>query len=455
MPCSRCCEALDAERPVPGGPLRYNEDWSLLRNPENRQGEWWERFKYIPVDDSAETYLTLGNEVRARYEWLGDPNWGEQETDSGGYFWFRTLPTADLHVGDHLRLFGEFIVAPSAGVDPEPTGLDDDVADVLQAFAEIRCSDSTIIRGGRRVLNIGSGRLVSTRYGVNTLQAFDMAEVFLGDEKASLFVLYGRPVDAEVGSFNDDWSRARQGWTVYWTRDLVDAGLASRGTWFLDVYYMGFENTQAVYDQGVGTEQRQTVAGRLHGNRDRWRWDHELFVQFGRFADSEIRAWSLATLFGYTFEDLPLRPELSLQFNTISGDRDQNDGELNTFNPLFPKLKYFGESGVLAPYNLFDLHPGVAFQLSDDVRVSGSVQCLWRYSTDDGVYGAGGRLLRSGRDSDARYVATQYEIVLETRLTDNWRCNAFFAMLPAGQFVRETGESSTIHFVGVESILAY
>ena len=441
-------------RPRLGGPLRYDEDWSLLSNPANQKGAWYEPYKYVPFSGSEQSYLTFGNELRFRYELLENPNWGEEDTDKGGYYWFRALPTVDLHLGERFRVFGELIAAPSAGVDPEPSGLDDNVADVLQAFGELKLTQNTSFQMGRKVLSVGSERLIGTRYGVNVLQAFDVVQLSHGDAKRSIYAIYGRPVDVEVGSFNDDWSRTIQGWTVYWSRDLVDAGFASRSEQTLDLYYIGFENTEAIFDQGSGLERRQTLAGRWHGGRDRWNWDHELFVQFGRFAQTDIQAWSLATLARYA-SNLPLSPEFTLQFNIISGDQDRNDGVLGTFNPLFPRLKYFGESGVIAPANLFDLHPGISFQVSERVALKADAQFLWRYSKDDGVYGPGGQLLRTGTDSDSRYVATQYEIGTEVEFNENLTCNFFYATLPPGAFIRESGVSKTIHFVGAETTWSY
>ena len=75
-----------------------------------------------PLDADGDDYVTLGNEFRTRYEFLNHPNWGEEETDEDGYVWLRMLPTADFHVSDSLRFFGELIIAPSAGVDPRPSG---------------------------------------------------------------------------------------------------------------------------------------------------------------------------------------------------------------------------------------------------------------------------------------------------------------------------------------------
>jgi len=42
-----------------------------------------------------------------------------------------------------------------------------------------------------------------------------------------------------------------------------------------------------------------------------------------------------------------------------SGDNNPNDKDLQTFNPLFPKGKYFGELSLLGPYNLINLHPSI------------------------------------------------------------------------------------------------
>ena len=114
------------------------------------------------------------------------------------------------------------------------------------------------------------------------------------------------------------------------------SGIASSDRSSLDLYYMGFEKPASRFRSRCWIGATQTFAGRLHGKSERLRWDHELFVQLGQFADTEIRAWSLATLVGYRPSCTNLDLELTLQFNTISGDEDRNDNVLGTFNPMFP-----------------------------------------------------------------------------------------------------------------------
>lgn len=88
---------------------RYNEDYSYLRDPANRTGTWWEKFKYIPLDITGNAYLTLGLEFRLREEAYRNFNWGEVSVDN--YQWYRVMPYADLHLGPNLRLFGQLIGA--------------------------------------------------------------------------------------------------------------------------------------------------------------------------------------------------------------------------------------------------------------------------------------------------------------------------------------------------------
>jgi hypothetical protein len=60
-----------------------------------------------------------------------------------------------------------------------------------------------------------------------------------------------------------------------------------------------------------------------------------------------------------TLANAPLRPRLGLKANVISGDDDPNDRDLQTFNTLFPKRRYFGELSLLGPYNSINLHPSI------------------------------------------------------------------------------------------------
>ncbi len=56
--------------------------------------------------------------------------------------------------------------------------------------------------------------------------------------------------------------------------------------------------------------------------------------------------------------------------DVISGDSDPDDGELGTFNPLFPRGKYFGALSPVGPRNLIDVKPTLTVHPRSDVAVS-------------------------------------------------------------------------------------
>ena len=140
----------------------------------------------------------------------------------------------------------------------------------------------------------------------------------------------------------------------------------------------------------------------------------------------------------------------------ISGDHDPNDRDVETFNPLFPKGKYFGELTPIGPANLIHVNPYITVLLTKRLRFSGSVGFYWRESFDDGVYALGGvDNLRPDRGSDARYIGTQAEALLEYELDRHFSASVSYSIFTAGKFIRDTGDDDPIQFVGVEAMYRF
>jgi hypothetical protein len=439
-----------APTPPPLTTRHYDEDYLYLRDPAARTGAWWEPLKYDPLNATGDVYLTLGAELRLRYEHFENNNWGQGPATNDGYLWYRALPLADLHLGPNLRLFGQLIAGWAA--DKEDKGpVDETGVDLLQGFADLKLplSDdnaSLTLRPGRQMLAYGSERLIGLRYGPNIPRTFDGAKSFLeaGDWRVDGF--YARPVAPRLGNFDDRTDDTQSVWSLYATRRNLPVG---QGTG-LDVYYIGFDNDAAVFNQGAGAERRQTLGARFFGQAQGWDWNWEVFYQFGTFGDGTIRAWSVASDTGYTFANLPLSPRLGLKANIISGDDNPADPDLQTFNPLFPKGKYFGELSLLGPQNLINLHPTVDLQLAERWKLGTAGVLYWRESTGDGIYDVGGNLLRGDGGSNARFIGTQAEVVLTYEHSRNVDALLSYSLFLPGKFIDDTGPSKTVHFIGAE-----
>lgn len=434
-------------------PLRYVEDYAYLADPAKRMGEWWEPFKYVPLG-SPDAYLTTGADLRVKYEGYDNNLWGSAPEPDDAYVWARALTYADLHVGRHLRGFVQLGAIFSAGVEPEPTPRDESGFDLVQGFAEVRGQvgqAEVALRGGRRLVSYGSERLIGLRYGPNTPRPFDGGVVTSrwGDWKTDLFYL--RPVDTDLDDFDDRTSETESLWSLYATRDLPAFG--PKGG--LDLYYIGFRDEEGSFAQGSAVEDRHTFGARWFGALNGWEWNWEAFHQTGAFGSGDISAWSIGTETRYTFSDLPLTPFVGVRVDVISGDADPADPDLQAFNPLYPRGQYFGEIGLLGPYNLIDFHPAIGVKPNDQWAITASVDLFWRQSEGDGIYDSAGILLRGPGDGEAGFIGTQAEIVIVYAPVRWFETKLALSLFEPGAFIKETGPADTVGFVGLEATIKF
>jgi hypothetical protein len=414
---------------------RYDEDWSNLSDAAQRARHWTGPFKYIPLGDDA--WLSTGIELRARSESYANNLWGGGEAPDDGYFWLRAMPYADLHVG-RLRAFVQPIAAYAVGVAPSPSPIDQSRIDLLQGFAEADIGPVTL-RAGRQMLSLGTERLVGTRYGPNVPLAFDglRTDTAIGVAKLSLLAM--KPVQPGPRSFDDATSRDKALWGAYATLPG------------LDLYYLGYRNRAARFEDREGQEVRHSLGLRSHGERNLWHWNVEGVWQYGRFDGQRISAWTLGTEVGRTLPHLPLAPDLTLRFNIVSGDRKAHDGRIGTFNPLFPKGKYFGELSPIGPANIISLNPRASANLNSDVSVSLAAMAYWRFSKGDGIYDIPGHPVRAAGQDDARFIGKQIEATMAWQATAEWELSASLSAFAPGRFLGQTGPARTIAMLGLES----
>jgi hypothetical protein len=403
----------DPARP-PLNPFPAEQNWSFLAEPSKRT-DFFDPVKYISLGENPQLYLSLGLECRIEYEYYDNWMFGEAPQDHNGYVMNRMMPHFDFQAGNDFRLFSEFKFDFVAGRNGGPRpGIDQAKGDVEQAFIEIGPHVSSphgkSLRVGRQEVVLGSGRLFDNNEGPNVKLSFDGFRAIAEGAHARLDVFALRPVeDDDQGYFDNEPNHAQSVWGGYLT---VPAPIMSRGQ--SDIYYIGLDTKSATYNRGTAHEFRNTVGVRVFrpiGKGLDYNWEPN--YQWGTFGSDSIRAWSMSTETGFTFDLIRFRPRPLLRADVYSGDGNPANHALGTFNPLFPRGAYFTPKAVpfLGPQNLIDVHPVLQFQLKSNVTGAFAWDWYWRESTYDGIYAFGsGALIDPAGITHARYLGNQGDL---------------------------------------------
>ncbi|MDP9291144.1 MAG: alginate export family protein [Verrucomicrobiota bacterium] len=394
--------------------------------------------KHISVTSDDSVYLTLGGELRERFEYYSEPFFGLRDVKADSYLLHRLLLSADLHAGDYMRVFVELGNYLEGGKTAPRSPTDVNEFDLQQGFVDLTipfdARSKLMLRAGRQQMSFGSGRLVSLREGANIRRSFDGARVTLTAGKATFDAFAVRTVNLKVGALNDDPNRDEAFWGFYGVLPLP-ALLDGH----VDLYYLGLSRDDAVFQQGVADELRHSFGTRLWGKPDAWDYNYEALVQTGSFGDADILAWTVATDTGYTLKSAPLRPRIGLKADIASGDGNPNNDRLTTFNALFPKQPYFTEASLIAPANIIDVHPSLSFQLSKNVELTTDVDFFWKHRVEDAIYAPPGRPLIPAGQSESRYVGCQTNAELEWKLDRNSSLTLYYSHFFSGPAVTDGG----------------
>jgi len=357
--------------------IRSDETYAYLAKTPDRTG--LDTLRYIPV--GADAYLTLGGEARVRIDAFDAPRFGVAGEQADTYGLVRGLFSADLHLGDRVRAYGELGWHRDIDKTDAPALTDRDGLDAQVAFVEVTpdADRRWRLRLGRQELQFNpTQRFVSVREGPNVRQSFDGLRVTRQTEALRLDAFFVRPITLAPGAFDDRSNRRQDFYGLY------AAGRLSKAV-SLDVYALGLDRDGVRFGTVTGDERRRSLGARLAGQAGALDFEVEGMIQRGTFAGRKIRAWGGSVGGGYTLAQ-PWKPRLGLRIDAGSGDKDAGDDRLGTFNPLFPKGAYFNESGLTSWSNLTAIRPSLGLSPSKAVALEVSYLDRARMTASDAIY---------------------------------------------------------------------
>jgi Alginate export len=434
-----------AQRPSALSFNNWQEDWSALANPCVSR-EPLDALKYMPLGSEPTAYLSLGANVRERFELNDTPLFGLGSARPDSYVIQRAEVYADAHIGQHVQAFLQLEDARPFGKD-QVTPVDKNPLDIEQAFVAFVYgvgSGTFKTRIGRQEMAFDLQRFVAVRDGPNVRQAFDAlwADYEIGKWR---FIGYlTQPVQYRDVTVFDDVSNRHLTFTG------VRVERSNTGPGDLSAYWSRYNRDNAHFLDAAGTEHRDVFDVRYAGKVAPFDWDAETMLQTGHVANDTIGAWAFGVLGGYTLATVAGSPRLGLQIDGASGDRHPGDGRVETFNPLFPNGYYFTLAGYTGYSNLIHVKPSITFKVSPKVTLLTAVGFQWRATTADVIYGQGMAVVPGTAGKGTRWTGMYAQIRADWLVSPNVALALEAVHFEVGGSIRALGARNA-DYVGVEA----
>jgi hypothetical protein len=447
--------AISAAQAAPDRPkfgsLRFEEDWSFLRDYSGTK-DTFDAIKYLPLSEDGSVWLSLGGQVRERVEIWNHFNFdqtpGAQSNDV--YLLSRLRFHADLHVTPYFRVFaeGKSALATDRDLPGGRRPIEEDQIDLQNGFVELKAPEAGPVnaltfRAGRQELLFGKERFVSPLDWTNTRRTFDTLSLSgaAGGWKATSFVSHLVTINEQAWN-NYDLDVDFHG--LYVTNPKVPVvGL-------LDLYYLYLARNDVAFSGETGDEDRHTLGTRLFGPIGESIFDYEveLDLQLGEVGSADVYAWSVASVLGATLAEDEWKPRLELMFDYAMGDDDPGDGDANTFNQLFPLghaylgfIDYVGRQNVIHVQSMAAIKPIAPLTLRMDLHY------FWRASDEDALYNASGAVLRAGNLGSSRDVGGEIDLLATYAFDAHLSLMGGYSHFFAGEFIDQSGKDQDSDFV--------
>lgn len=434
-----CGHCRDTPPPYPYPPFAlmplsfFDVNWKFLDDPQKSWG-CTDGLKRQPA--GCNWLVTTGGSVWWRYMSEGNSRLLGVDQD---YHLVRTRAYVDLSYLDRGRLYFEFIDAQHLGGVLPPLRLDENRADILNAFADWQfmtvCERPWWVRVGRQELAFGSQRLVTALEWANTRRTFDGVRLFNRGADSDLDIWWTQPVIPD-----------RSNW------DRVDGNQHFAGAWLTkrpndnqtcDAYYLYAGNTDPApqLQQQVPEYHVHTLGTRSVGNVGNCHHDYEFMFQFGRRGAQDIVAGAATLGHGYHFSWFPTSPQLWLYYDWASGDDNPGVGKHHTFNQLFPFGHYYlGFADVVGRQNIHDLNVHWIMNPAPWVTFIAQYHHLALSASRDALYNPAGNAARQDLTGGAgRHVGDEIDLLWNFHMGPHSDVMVGYSRLFAGRYLRETG----------------
>lgn len=332
----------------------------------------------------------------------------------------------------------------------------DDVFDVLKAYAQIgnakKGASATI---GRQFLSYGDQRLVGPLEWLNTARTFDAVKLRWVDDTWAFDLFTSSPV-----TFKDhEWNKS-QIFDAQSPDDSVFSGAYLATQWLpfnttTDFYlFHKQDNGNGAFGPRLGDSSFLTFGTLWKGDPKKlggWDYETEMAFQKGDVNGRTLTAFAGHWGVGYNWLKHPWKPRLGLQYNWSPGDSDPADGDLGTFQNLYPTNHLF--YGFMDTTGWINLHnPQLNFSVMPTAKLKLMLDyhLYWNDSNDDAWRRVNGvtavRPVNAAARDAGHFRGQEIDLTASYKLNAHAALMAGYSVFFAGNYLADTGASDNAHF---------
>ena len=188
-------------------------------------------------------------------------------------------------------------------------------------------------------------------------------------------------------------------------------------------------------------------------------YDGEFAFQTGDVRGLDLTAGAVHAGGGYTFP-VDWNPRVGVEYNFGTGDRNPKDGDIETFQNLFPtNHKFYGYMDVFSWQNMHNLAVSFKCAPTKSVTVQADYHAFWLASTDDVWYRANGltavrKLTAAARAADS-YAGSEVDLTATWKVRRELQIQAGYSHFFAGSYLSDTGAHSDADFGYVQATITF
>ncbi len=387
----------------------------------------------------------FGAEERFRHEYRHDFDFNQSAKDNGTLFFHRlklNFEATLLSQDDHklLDVFIEGLDAQTGSYQTKATAGQVDDFDFHQGYIGLYDIIGTPIdlKFGRQKLEYGKGRLMGAPSWNNRIRSYDAALVRYNQNGFSVDLLFGQDVKYDDNTFNRSSDEEN-------ISGIYAAYQKEKESPIIEGYFLNQVVTSTdsrIQRFTVGPHFQAVLPGKIAV-------DFEMPYQFGETGTKDIRAYALHFDVAREFPDLILKPKFYLSYDQASGDKDPNDDESNTFNPLYQSTHTpYGQMDFFRWQNIRNPEVGVQFSATKKLKITPQADFFWLESKSDSWYNSSGTAVRTKTSGDRNYfVGSELSLRANYDWTKNIKLEGGYAHFFTGGFVKDTGADDDADWV--------